>query len=116
MGTLNDGIDWNELVLGLFDRYMEALPDEYSTAKYFMREFLANTIKMMNIEELFLTLISNWDHNLMGSVLSDLDIGSPIPNQIPANPHMRKETEKIQNLVSVTFTVALTGKKQLLFS
>ena len=114
MGTLNDGIDWNELVLGLFDRYMEALPAEYITAKYFLREFLANTIKMMNIEELFLTLISNWDHNLMGSVLSNLDIGSP--NQIPANPLMRKVTEKIPNLVSVTFTVASTEKNNYFFS
>ena len=37
-----------QLILDLFERYMEALPDEYTAARSYMRDRLADITKMMN--------------------------------------------------------------------
>ena len=95
-----------QLILDLFERYMEALPDEYTTARTYMRDRLADITKMMNQDiftaakarELFSTLVSDWDHNKIGSALADL--GNGYLNKTHANPVIRKRMEEIQRLVS----------------
>ena len=101
MDTLNA-----QLILDQFDRYIEALPDEMVTARTYMRERLADIRKMMNQDiftaakarELFSTMVSDWDHNKIGSVLADL--GNGYLNKTHANPVIRKKMEEIQRLVS----------------